>query len=212
MTNQITKAIIFDFGNVLLQWDPRRLFQRHFPAGPQAVDDFMREIGFVEWHLEQDRGHPFAEAIVEHSAKFPQYAHILADYDSFYKDAVVGAIPDSVAILRSLKQAGYPLYGLSNYPAEKFPLARETYEFFAWFDEIVISGEVGLVKPDPAIFQLLLRKIGRAAQDCIFIDDTQANITSAQQQGFTAIQFHSPGQLQQDLLKLGILSTRSIET
>ena len=207
-----TRAIIFDFGNVLLQWDPRRLFQRHFPAGPQAIDAFMQEIGFTEWHLEQDKGRPFADAIAERSAKFPQYAHILADYDTCYKDAVAGSIADSVKILRSLKQAEYPLVGLSNFPTEKFALARKTYEFFAWFDEIVISGEVGLVKPDPAIFQLLLRKIGRAAQDCIFIDDSQANITSAQQLGFTAIQFHSPGQLQQELLKLGILSTRSIET
>lgn len=208
---QRSRAIIFDFGNVLLQWDPRRLFQRSFPAGPQAVDAFMNEIGFAEWHLEQDRGRPFAEAIAERSTKFPQYAHILSDYDICYTEAVVGPIADSVAILRSLKQAGYPLYGLSNYPAEKFVLARQTYEFFAWFDAIVISGEVGLVKPDPAIFHLLLKTIQRSAQECIFIDDAPANIFSAAQLGFTTIQFHSPGKLQQALNELGILLTRRSE-
>lgn len=199
------KAIVFDFGNVLLQWQPRGLFQRYFPQGPQAVDDFMQEIGFAEWHLEQDRGRTFAEAIAERTAKFPQYADILAGYDSGYDHAVVGAIPGSVDILQRLKQANYPLYGLSNYPAEKFPLARAKYPFFAWFDEIVISGEVGLVKPDPAIFQLLLAKIKRTADECIFIDDAIANVKSAEQLGFTAIQFYSPEQLEEALNKLGIL-------
>ena len=212
MKTNPAKAIIFDFGNVLLQWEPRRLFQRWFPQGPQAVDAFMDEIGFTEWHIHQDLGRPFAEAIAEHSAKFPQYAHILADYDPCYKDAVVDSIAGSVDILRRLKEAHYPLYGLSNYPTEKFPLAREKYAFFGWFDAIVLSGEVGLIKPDPAIFHLLLAKIGRTAQDCIFIDDASANIASARELGFTAIQFHSPEQLEQALNELGILPVRSIET
>lgn len=199
------RAIVFDFGNVLLCWNPRRLFQQHFPAGPQAVDAFMAEIGFTAWHLEQDRGRPFAEAIAERTAKFPQYAHILADYDPYYTQAVVGPIEASVEILRRLKEAGYPLYGLSNYPTEKFSLARQQYPFFGWFDEIVISGEVGLLKPDPAIFQLLLEKIGRPAQDCVFTDDSLPNIVAARELGFTGIQFHSPEQLAQELNQLGIL-------
>lgn len=203
-------AIIFDFGNVLLQWQPRGLFQRFFADEP-AVDAFMDEIGFAEWHLEQDRGRSFADAIAERTVKFPQYAQILAGYHTGYDYAVTGAISKSVDILQQLKQAGYPLYGLSNYPAEKFPLAREKYPFFAWFDEIVISGEVGLVKPDPAIFQLLLAKINRTAAECIFIDDAIANVRSAQQLGFTVIHFHSPEQLAHDLEKLGILPSRSIE-
>ena len=89
---------------------------------------------------------------------------------------------------------------------------REQYDFFTWFDDMVISGEVGLVKPDPAIFHLLLAKIGRTAQECIFIDDSSANVQSAQQMGFSAIQFHSPEQLEQNLSQLGILPSRSIET
>jgi 2-haloacid dehalogenase len=199
------KVIIFDFGNVLLTWEPRKVFARSFPAGPQAVDAFMNEIGFVEWHVEQDRGRSFAEAIAEHSAKFPQYAHIFPDYDTCYEEAVGGPISGTLEILRRLKQAGYPLYGLSNYPTEKFALARRKYEFMSWFDDIVISGAVGLVKPDPAIFRLLLAKIGRAAEECIFIDDSSANIVAAQELGFIAIQFHSPEQLERELRALGIL-------
>jgi 2-haloacid dehalogenase len=200
-----TRAIIFDFGNVLLSWDPRRIFQRFFSEGPQTVETFMDEIGFAEWHVEQDRGRPFAEAIAERSAKFPHYAHILADYDTRYEEGVGGPISGTVEILRRLKQAGYPLYGLSNYPTKKFPLARLKYEFFDWFDDILISGEVGLVKPDPAIFHLLLTRIGHAADECIFIDDSGANVTAARELGLTAIQFQSPEQLEQELQKLEIL-------
>jgi 2-haloacid dehalogenase len=204
MTRPI-QAIVFDLGGVLLGWEPRRLFQRFFPEGPQAVDAFMSEIGFAEWHVEQDRGRSFAEAIAAHSAKFPQYAHIFPDYDTYYEEAVGDAISDSVDILRRLKQAGHSLYGLSNYSTEKFLLARRRYEFFGWFDDILISGEARLVKPDPAIFRLLLTRIGRAAEACIFIDDVSANVAAAQGLGFTTIQFRSPEQLEQELRALKIL-------
>ena len=198
------KAIIFDFGNVLLDWQPHRVFQRFFPDGPQAVEAFLAEIEFMEWNRKQDLGRSFAEAVADHSAKFPQYAHIIPAYDVHYEDSIVGPIEGTVAILRKLKEAGVPLYGLSNYSTEKFQVVREKYAFFDWFDDILISGEVGLVKPDPAIFHLLLAKIRRVAEECIFIDDSSANVKSAQGLGFTAIQFHSPEQLEQDLRALEI--------
>jgi 2-haloacid dehalogenase len=198
-------AIIFDYGNVLLDWDAHRIFRPYFPGGDKDIDAFFAEISFMEWHRQQDAGRPFAEAIAELSARFPQYAHILPDYDTRYADSISGPIDGTVEILRRLKQAGLPLYGLSNYPAEKFKLDRPKYEFFNWFDDMVISGEVRLSKPDPAIFQLLLKKIGRRAQECIFIDDSHANITTARELGFTAIQFQSPAQLEQELHSLGIL-------
>jgi len=198
-------AVVFDYGNVLLDWDAHRIFEPFFPGGRPAIDAFFDEIGFVEWHRKQDAGRPFAEAIAELSARFPRYAHILPDYDARYADSISGPIPGSVEILRRLKQAGFPLYGLSNYPAEKFRLDRPKYEFFGWFDDMVISGEVLLSKPDPAIFQLLLAKIGRSAQECIFIDDALANVTTARELGFIIIQFHTPEQLEKDLQQLGIL-------
>jgi 2-haloacid dehalogenase len=199
------KTIVFDYGRVLLVWEPRRIFQHFFTDKPEAVDAFLSEISFMEWHGEQDRGRTFAAAIAEHSAKFPQYAHILPAYDTFWGNSVVGPIDGTVEILRRLKQAGYPLYGLSNYPAEKFRLDRQRFEFFDWFDDMVISGEIRLTKPDPAIFHFLLAKIGRTAQECIFIDDSGPNVASARELGFTAIQFHSPEQLELELQKLGIL-------
>jgi 2-haloacid dehalogenase len=205
ITDKKIKAIVFDYGMVLLEWDPRRIFQRAFPAGPQAVEAFLDEIRFMEWHKQQDNGRSFAEAIAERSAQFPQYAHILPVYDSAWSESVVGPIDGTVKILRRLKQAGYPLYGLSNYPAEKFRLDRARFEFFDWFDDMVISGEVRLSKPDPAIFHLLLGKIGRPAGECVFIDDSPANIAAAQKLGFAAIQFHSPEALGTELRALGLL-------
>jgi 2-haloacid dehalogenase len=200
-----TQAIIFDFGNVLLNWDPRGPYQRFFPEGPQAVDAFLAEIEFMEWNREQDRGRSFADAVAERSAKFPQYAHIIPAYDTHYEESIVGPIAGTVEILRRLIGDGFALYGLSNYSTEKFQIVHEKYAFFNWFDDILLSGAVGLIKPDPAIFHLLLTKIGRAAEECIFIDDSGPNIVAAQELGFTAIQFHSPEQLEQELHTFGIL-------
>ena len=203
--NNNSWAIIFDYGGVLMEWDPVRIFERFFPQGPQATRTFLEEIGFGEWNRLQDKGRSFAEAIAERSALFPQYAEILPAYDTNWGQAVVGQIDGTVAILRRLKRAGYPLYGLSNYSAEKFRLDRQRFDFFNLFDDMVISGEVGLLKPEPAIFHLLLGKIGYAPQKCVFIDDIPANVAGAREVGITGIQFRSPEQLEADLQALGIL-------
>jgi 2-haloacid dehalogenase len=101
-----------------------------------------------------------------------------------------------VEILRKLKQAGYRLYGLSNWSAETFPHARAQHDFFDLLDDMVISGEVGHVKPEPQIYQILLDKIGRPAEECLFIDDSLTNIRQAQALGFAVIHFESPQQLE----------------
>lgn len=198
------RPIIFDYGGVLLEWDPYRIFQRFFPD-VRATRAFMDEIDFAGWNREQDGGRTFAEAIAERSARFPQYADILAAYNTYWPDAVVGQIDGTVAILYRLKAAGYPLYGLTNYSAEKFRVDRQRFDYFKLFDDMVVSGEVGVLKPDPAIYHLLLEKIGRPPQECLFIDDVAANVAGAQAVGINALQFHSPQQLEDDLRNLGIL-------
>ena len=116
-----------------------------------------------------------------------------------------GAIAGTVDILKRLKQAGYPVYGLSNWSAETFPYMRERHDFFDLFDDMVISGEVGHAKPEPEIFQILLDKIGRPAKECLFIDDSLTNIGQAQKLGFATILFQSPQQLESSLRVLQIL-------
>ena len=198
-------AIIFDFGGVLLDWNPRYLYRRFFENDTDAMERFLTEIGFVDWNAHQDRGRPFAVAVAELSARFPQYAELIKAYDERWEESLGGPIPETVEILQTLKQAGYPLYGLSNWSAETFGRVRHRYAFLDCFETIVLSGEVKMMKPDPRIYTLLLERIGHAAGECLFIDDSKANIETAEDLGFRTILFESPGQLRQGLGNLGIL-------
>ena len=204
MTSQI-KAIIFDFGNVLLEWNPRYVYQRYFPNDPEGMERFFKEVDFAAWNLQQDKGRPFAEGVAILSEKFPHYAQLIQAYHENWTDSIGAAYSGTIEILKQLKQAGYPLYGLSNWSAETFPYAREKYGFFDLFDDFVISGAVGQVKPDPEIFKIMLKKIGKPAEECLFIDDSLTNINQAQKMGFGTIHFLSPEQLAVALHELKIL-------
>jgi 2-haloacid dehalogenase len=199
------KAIIFDFGNVLLEWNPRFVYQRYFPDDPEAMERFLQEVNFMEWNLLQDKGRPFTEGVAILSKEFPQYSHLIEAYHDHWVDSLGESLTGTVEIMRELKEAGYPLYGLSNWSAETFPHAREKHDFFDLLDDIVLSGEVGHVKPHPEIFQITLDRIGRPAQECLFIDDASANIEQAQKMGFVTIHFQSPEQLRDALRELNIL-------
>lgn len=198
MTSPI-KAIIFDYGNVLLEWNPRFIYDRYFPDDPEGMEHFFKEVNFAEWNMQQDKGRPFKEGIAVLSREFPHYSHLIQAYHDLWIDSVGGAIAGTVDILKRLKQAGYPVYGLSNWSAETFPHMRERHDFFDLFNDMVISGEVGHVKPEPQIFQILLDKIGKPAEECLFIDDSLANIQQAQKLGFATILFQSPQQLESSL-------------
>jgi 2-haloacid dehalogenase len=204
MTSHI-KAIVFDFGNVLLEWNPRFVYQRYFPNDPEAMERFLKEVNFGDWNLQQDKGRPFAEGVAILSEKFPHYAQLIQAYHENWTDSIGIAYEGTIEILKQLKQAGYPLYGLSNWSAETFPFAREKYDFFDLLDDFVLSGEVGHVKPDPEIFHIILKKIGKPAEVCLFIDDSLTNINQAQKMGFATIHFQSPEQLKIALRELQIL-------
>ncbi len=204
-TNTPSPALVFDFGGVLLDWNPRHLYRKLFPGDEQAMERFLAEIGFFEWNHLQDAGRPFSVAVAELCARHPQHCDLIRAYDERYPESLNGAIPGTVDILRRLWAASFPLYGLSNWPAEKFQLVRPKYEFFGWFQGILISGEVGIAKPDPRIFQALLAQVGRPAEECLLIDDSAANIAAAQALGFQAIHFHSPAQLADGLARRGLL-------
>jgi 2-haloacid dehalogenase len=204
MTNP-KPAIVFDFGGVLVDWDPHYLYRPFFDGDDAAIDRFMQAIGFHEWNLRQDGGRSFAEGVSVLSKQFPQYADLIRAYHEHYEEAITGPIWGTVEILRILKEDRSPLYGLSNWAQEKFELVRPKYDFFNWFDDILISSTVNLVKPDPQIFTLFLDRIGWAAADCVYIDDSAANIVTANQLGFTTIHFQSPEQLAKELRLLGLL-------
>ena len=197
--NNSIKAIIFDFGGVLVDWDPRNLYQAYFPNQPEALNDFLEEVGFAAWNARQDGGRSFAEGVAELSARFPHRAELIRAYAENWTASIRGEIAGTVEILYELKAQGYPLYGLSNWSAETFPLVKDEYAFFKEFDKIIISGEVKLIKPDPAIYRLLLQHIQRPAAECLFIDDSPVNIAAAKELGFQTHRFQSPKALVDDL-------------
>ena len=204
MTTNI-KAIIFDYGNVLLEWDPRLVYKNYFQNDNDGMESFLTEVDFMAWNAEQDRGRTFADGVADHSIKFPQYAHLFQAYHDHWIDSIGDAYWGTVEIMKQLKQAGYKLYGLSNWSAETFPYASEKYDFFSLLDDMVVSGAVGHVKPQPEIYQIMLDKIGRPAQECLFIDDSLPNIQQANTMGFKTIHFITSEQLKIDLTTMGLL-------
>ena len=197
-------AIIFDLGGVLIDWNPHRLYAPYFDSSAE-IDRFLTEINFSEWNLQQDAGRPFAEGVAVLSAQFPHYAELIRAYHERWEDSVPGPIDGTVAILERLKRDGYSLHALTNFSTETFPLVRKRYDFLNLFETILVSGEVGLIKPDPAIYRLLLEKVGRPAQDCLFIDDSLKNVAAAQALGFDVIHFQTPGQLEVELRNRSLL-------
>ncbi|HEX9012915.1 MAG TPA: HAD family phosphatase [Anaerolineaceae bacterium] len=195
-------ALVFDLGGVLIRWDPRTLYRKLLPDD-QAVEHFLSEVGFYEWNLANDAGQPFAETVPALCARHPAYAELIQAYDARYEEALSAPIEPSVEILRELHAAGYPLYALSNWPAEKFYLVRPRLAFLDLFDDILVSGDVKLIKPDPRIYHLMLERIGRPAGECLLIDDTPGNIQAAAALGFQTHHFVSPAGLRADLKLLG---------
>jgi len=199
--------IVFDFGGVLMDWNPRYLYSRYFDGDSHAMEDFLAEIHFSEWNTEQDRGRPFAEGVALLTAQYPQHAELILAFDEHWEETVGGAILPVVDMAQRLKAAGYRLHGLSNWSEEKFRQVRQKFAFFNLFDSILVSGEVKLAKPDPRIYQVFLQRIGQPAADCLFIDDSAANIAAARKLGFGTILFESEDQLEQELAVRGLLDT-----
>ena len=205
MTFATIKAIIFDYGNILLDWNPRYVYRRYFPNDNEGMERFLHDVDFMAWNAHQDRGRPFTEGVAILSKQFPQYAHLIQAYREHWTDSIGEAFTGTVEILKQLKQAGYPLYGFSNWSVETFPYARAKYDFFDLFDDMVISGAVGYVKPEPEIYQIMLDKIQRPARECLFIDDSLPNVLQANTMGFVTIHFQSPEQLKDELIQRGLV-------
>lgn len=203
--NHKNPAVVFDFGGVLFDWNPFYLYRQFFNDDLDAVSDFLAEINFLDWNTQLDAGRPFAETIEEVAAQYPHYADLIRMFDSRWMETMGKPIQGTVELLHSLKASGYPLYGLSNWSAEKYHLVRPLHPFLQELDDIVVSGEVHLLKPGKPIFQLLLERAGRQAEECLFIDDYPPNIETACELGFDTIRFQSPEQLKEEIIKRGIL-------
>ncbi|MEJ2412037.1 MAG: HAD family phosphatase [Anaerolineales bacterium] len=198
------KTIVFDLGGVLLDWNPRYLYRQLFPDH-EELDYFLEEICSPAWNAQMDASKPFQEAIDELIPQYPAYSEQIQAYFSRWKEMMGGAFPEVVDILRELKSQGWPLAALSNWSTETFPSVKDDYEFLEWFDPLILSGELGVAKPDPAIYHHLLQELQVKPQNCLFIDDSWENIREAEGQGFDTIHFKTPALLREELMVRGIL-------
>jgi 2-haloacid dehalogenase len=204
MADPSETAIVFDIGGVLLDWDPRYLYDRLFDD-PDEMERFLAEICTLEWHAAHDRGVPFERSCAELAQRHPEYAEMIWAWGRRSEEMIAGPIDGTVQLLRELQEAGVRCYALTNMETETYALRRERFAFMTWFDGTVVSSHEGVVKPEPEIFELLLRRFGLRPQATLLIDDAQRNVDAARALGIRAIHFQSPEALRRQLTELELL-------
>lgn len=197
------QAIVFDLGGVLIDWNPRYLYRQLLKSDAE-IEYFLNNICTPEWNAEQDAGRSFHEAAAILKEQHPQYAGLIDAYVQRWEETLGDADWETVGILREVKQMGIPVYALTNWSAETFPVARKKFEFLKWFAGIVVSGEVKMRKPYPPIFRLLLENYQLDATRTIYIDDIKENIVAANHLGFCTIHFLHAAQLRTALREFGL--------
>ncbi len=196
-------SVVFDIGGVLIDWNPRHLFRKVFKT-EEEMEWFLANICTYEWNVQQDGGKLFSVATAELQARFPEYSDKIALYYGRWEEMLDGEIEGTVKIFRKLKSAGMPLYALSNWSHEAFPVAYNRYDFMKEFDGLVVSGYEKLLKPDHAIYQVLMKRYSINPAESVYIDDNKPNAIAAGELGFNAIHFSSPDQLRGELALLGL--------
>jgi len=196
---------VFDLGGVLLDWNPRHLYRKLFAGDEAAMEHFLATVCTHEWNRCQDAGRSFAEGGRLLTAEHPDKVELIDAYGARFDEMIAGPIAGMVEILAELRDRGTPLYGLTNWSAETYPPARERFAFLSWFRGILVSGEVGVIKPDPRIFEVLIERFAINPENAVYIDDVEANVAAAQSFGIHAIQFTTPARLRRELTRLGLL-------
>jgi 2-haloacid dehalogenase len=200
--NQIN-TIIFDFGGVLIDWNPRYMYRDEFEEIAE-MEHFLDEVCTDDWNLQQDKGRSLEEGTRILQDEFPEHAVKIQLYYDQWEKMIKGDIPQNVAVLRELKKK-YKLYGLTNWSAETFSIVFKRYPFFTLFDGIVISGVEKMIKPDKKIFELMLERYHLKAENSLFIDDNRNNIQAAKEMGFATIHVQEKTDLKTELYAMGLI-------
>ena len=196
-------TVVFDLGEVLIPWDPRRLYRQLF-ADEAAMERFLAQVCTSEWNGRQDAGRSLAEGTALLVAAFPEHEALIRAYYGRWEEMLGPVNEGSAALLRDLKAAGYRVLALTNWSGETFPRARQLYPVLEAFEGILVSGDEGLAKPDPVIFRLLCERFGVDPARAVFLDDNLSNVAGAKGIGMHAVQFQDAGQARQALQDLGI--------
>ena len=206
--NGSIKAVIFDLGGVLLDWDPRYLYRKLFDD-EEAMERFLGEVCTMEWHEANDRGVPFEVTCAQLAAEHPEHAEQIWAWGTRTEEMVGGPIGGTVEILRELVRDGsVRLFALTNMEAHTYPLRRERYEFLRWFEGTVVSSSEGVIKPDPEIYRVLLERYGLKPGATLMIDDNPRNVEAARSLGMATVLFTSPEALRAELAQAGVLAPR----
>ena len=189
---------LFDLGGVFFDWDPKNFYKNIF-TDENELNFFLNEVCNDAWNLKQDCGRKINDAYLELINKFPNYEEQIKMYYSNHRKMINGIFPDSISILNKLKNLNYSCYVLSNWSAETFKGMINEYPFLKIFDGMVISGEEMLVKPDPLIYYLAIKKFNLYPSSTIFIDDKLENILAAKNIGFNTIHLTNPDSIKSDI-------------
>lgn len=196
------KNVVFDFGGVLLDWNPRYLYKDVF-NDDKKMEFFLQNICTNEWNAQMDKGKPFEEAIAELSAQFPQYKDEIALYYSSWGKMLQGEIKEGLDIFNKVVDSGrFKVYGLTNWSYQTFPIAFSRYRFLDKFEGIVVSGEEKMIKPEKGIYHILFERYHLIPNECVFIDDNKNNIDSCIAQGMHGIHLTSYKEAKEQLSKL----------
>lgn len=206
---RLPKAVVFDIGNVLLEWSPERLYARLIPD-PAARKAFFDETQIFEMNLEVDRGAPFRDYIYAHAAKHPKFEPLIRAWHDNWIEMAAPPIDGTVAILRALKKNGVKIGALSNFGVESFDYACRVYPFLTEFDVPVISGREETIKPEARIYEILEERTGLLGQDIFFMDDNPKNVAAARARFWQAEVFTVPSVLGRQLHARGLIAEADI--
>ena len=203
-------TIVFDIGNVLLEWDPRHLY-RQLIGDPDQLTHFLTNICTPAWHLAHDLGADIERSCRDLARQHPGHAELIMAWADRGEEMVPGPIEGSVRLLDELRAAGLRRLALSNMEPQRFRQRLERYPFLRSLDGHVISGFEGVAKPDRRIYEILIERFALVPRATLFIDDNAANVAAARGIGLRAIQFRGPGRLRQHLTGLGLIPADQAE-
>lgn len=185
------KNIVFDFGAVLIDWNPHYLYDSYFGSRSKA-DEFLSQVCDMDWNLQMDAGRPFSETIPERVALFPEWEEAIRIYETRWQEMIGGEIKGMYELLKALTLNGMPMYGLTNWSRETFSPVRVRYaRIFNQLRGYVVSGEECVVKPNPEIYRILMEKYRLEPTETLFVDDNMKNVLGARNVGMQAFHFQS---------------------